>query len=349
MLKKDEKGLLYSTELLLGIILLLIVVGIIANLTDELNDKILDKEDLSAIEKISVEVCDYLINNPGTPEDWESDEGLGNNHVNNKIIAGLALKDKKSDNGQFKDESDNSEHVLSHVISYYKLKKIQTYYDELINKNLFNNSLKSSISIYPINSYVESIECGDNLDSLKENVIVVNRSIKCDYLSNYVIYNFNDFELQGRNYIKDRMCNHDTQKELESHDNDNSYFYLCKSFRIYKKSLENYSYYLISSEKIKNANCYWSLETLNNTTDNMNRFDKEIISLDERFLNDFEYKYNDIYLIHFKVPKDKINDFKTVLVAIPKDLKNDIINNNQLKYDYYRIQDVNFVLKTAYS
>ena len=40
-IKKDEYGLLYSTELLLSIILLVLIIGIMANLSDSLNEKIL--------------------------------------------------------------------------------------------------------------------------------------------------------------------------------------------------------------------------------------------------------------------------------------------------------------------
>ena len=56
----------------------------------------------------------------------------------------------------------------------------------------------------------------------------------------------------------------------------------------------------------------------------------------------------DIYSIHFNIPKNHINDFKTFLVAIPKNMTNDMISNDQLKYDYFKVQDVNFVMKMSY-
>ena len=75
-LKKDRYGLLYSTELLLSIILLVFIIGIIANLSDDLNEKILSEEEISSLEDMAIETSDYLLNNPGNPENWEDDDGL---------------------------------------------------------------------------------------------------------------------------------------------------------------------------------------------------------------------------------------------------------------------------------
>ena len=91
----DKYGLLYSTELLLSIIVLVFIIGIVANLSDEVNEKILSEEELSSLENIAIESCDYLLNNPGNPENWEEDEGLNNGIVSHNIIPGLAVKKKK--------------------------------------------------------------------------------------------------------------------------------------------------------------------------------------------------------------------------------------------------------------
>jgi hypothetical protein len=135
---------------------------------------------------------------------------------------------------------------------------------------------------------------------------------------------------------------------LTNHTDDERSLWLCKNFRIYKKSLEDYNYYLISDESIKSSNSYWILESLNRTNDNGQRLDQEIIDLNSFFNNDLENSSEDIYSIHFNVPKNHINDFKTFLVAIPKNMTNDMISNDQLKYDYFKVQDVNFVMKMSY-
>ena len=57
-LRKDQCGLLYSTELLLSIILLVFIIGVMANLSDGLNEKILAEEKFSSLESIASESSD---------------------------------------------------------------------------------------------------------------------------------------------------------------------------------------------------------------------------------------------------------------------------------------------------
>ena len=349
----DKYGLLYSTELLLSIILLVFIIGTIANLSDGLNEKILSEEELSALEDVAVTSSDYLLNNPGNPENWERDEGLANGMVSTNIIPGLAIKKKEVANGEFYDESANDEMIMSNTISYNKLMKIKNNYDELVDGNLFNGSFESSMAVYPLNCKIGPILMGHDFGNVNDNVndndiAVVNRTVKCDFYSNFVVYNFNDFELEGKDHIKESYCNHDTNPNLESHSNDGRSLWLCKNFRVYRKSLEDYNYYLISDESVKNSNSLWILESLNRTNDNKQRLNKEVIDLNPFFSEDLSNSSNEIYSIHFNVLKNDIDDFKTVLVAFPKNMTEDLIARNELKYDYFKVQEINFVLKIAY-
>ena len=345
----DKYGLLYSTELLLSIIVLVFIIGIVANLSDEVNEKILSEEELSSLENIAIESCDYLLNNPGNPENWEDDGGLNNGIVSYNIISGLAVKKKKMDNGEFYSESESDEMIMSNSISYNKLMKVKNNYDALIDRNLLNGSYQSTMAIYPLNSKIGPLVMGNLDDNVNDNdIAVVNRTVKCDYYSSFVVYDFNDFELSGDDYDEDEICNHDTNPNLTNHSNDERSLWLCKNFRISKKSLEDDDYYLISDESIKNINAYWILESINRTNDEEERLDREIIYLNPFFNNDLENSSEDIYSIHFNIPKNHINDFKTFLVAIPKNMTNDMISNDELKYDYFNVQDVNFVMKMSY-
>ena len=343
-LKYDEKGLLYSSELILSLILILFIIGIMANITDAMNEKMISEEELYALEETSIETADYLLNNPGNPIDWEEDEGLNRGIVSRKIIPGLAINGKAIENGFFIDESSESEDVIANSISYMKIIKLKNNYDDLINRNLFNSTLKSSITIFP-HTNTEIIRMGDDLSG-EMNVVTVNRTVKCDYYSNFVVYRFNDFELYGEGYKKTELCNHDSNGK--SHFNDRSFFWLCKNFRIYRSSLNNYNYYLISSPSIKRANSYYILESLNRTSDEERRLNDEVVDLNPFFTQDLENSSNEIYSIHFKVPKENIDDFKTVLVAIPKNMTEDMVLGNRLNYDYFNSGEVDFVLKTSY-
>lgn len=350
---KDQYGLLHSSELLLSIILLIFIIGVVANLSDGLNEKILSEEEISSLEAIAIESSDYLLNNPGNPENWEDDEGLKNGIVSKNIIPGLAIKNKNVENGEFFDESASDEMIMSNAISYNKLIKIKNNYDSLVDRNLFNDSVMSSMAIYPLNSEIRPIEMGYDFDDENDNVndnniVTVNRTVKCDFYSNFVVYNFNDFELFGDDYNKDMFCNHDTNPNLTNHSNDGRTLWLCKSFRVYKESLDEYNYYLISDESVKDTGTYWILESINRTSENEKILIQEVIDLNPLLMEDLENSSDEIYSIHFNVPKNRANDFKTVLVAIPKNMTDVLISNDELNYDYFRVQDVNFVLKAGY-
>ena len=350
---KDQSGLLYSSELLLSIILLIFIIGIVANLSDGLNEKILSEEEISSLEAIAIESSDYLLNNPGNPENWEEDDGLKNGIVSKNIIPGLAIKNKNVENGEFYSESASDEMIMSNEISYNKLIKIKNNYDSLVDRNLFNDSVKSSMAIYPLNSQIRPIEMGydfgnenDNVND--NNIVTVNRTVKCDFYSNFVVYNFNDFELFGDDYNKDKFCNHDTNPNLTNHSNDGRSLWLCKSFRVYRESLDEYNYYLINDESVKNSGTYWILESLNRTSENKEILNQEVIDLNPFLMEDLENSSDEIYSIHFNVAKNRADDFKTVLVAIPKNMTDVLISNDELNYDHFKVQDVNFILKIGY-
>ena len=144
------------------------------------------------------------------------------------------------------------------------------------------------------------------------------------------------------------FCNHDTNPYLTNHSNDGRSLWLCKNFRVYKESLDEYNYYLISDESVKDTGTYWILESINRTSENEKILIQEVIDLNPLLMEDLENSSDEIYSIHFNVPKNRANDFKTVLVAIPKNMTDVLISNDGLNYDYFRVQDVNFVLKAGY-
>lgn len=349
----DKSGILYSTELLLSIIMLVFIIGIMANLSDGLNERMLSEEEFSSLENIAVESSDYLLNNPGSPDNWERDEGLGNGIASSRIIPGLAIKNRQMENGKFYGESNGDEKIMSNAISYNKLVKIKNNYNSLVNENLFNGSVKSSMAIYPLNSEIRPVimgyDFGEDDDNVNDNdIAVVRRTVKCDFHSSYVLYDFNDFEIPSEDYRKEEYCNHDSHPSLENHENDGNSFWLCKSFRVYRKSLDEWDYYLLSDESVKDSGAYWILESLNRTNDNRERLDQEAIDLNPFLTHDLENSSEELYSIHFNIPKNRIDDFKTVLVAVPKNMTHYLIAEDELRYDYFKVQDVNFVFKAAY-
>ena len=275
----------------------------------------------------------------------------------NGLDAGFPFTAKAATNGYFGyqinnetggsfDGGDTKEYKAGDTINWVLWKPIQigdpiAIYGagDILSLNL--QGLSSTLSEISFTFGNENDNVNDN------NIVTVNRTVKCDFYSSFVVYNFNDFELFGEDF-EDALCNHDSNPNLTDHVNNDNSFWLCKNFRVYKESLDEYNYYLISDESVKNSGTNWILESLNRTSENNQILNHEVIDLNPFFLEDLENSSGEIYSIHFNVPKNRVDDFKTVLVAIPKNMTDVLISNDELNYNYFRVQDVNFVLKVGY-
>ena len=91
MLLKDPKGMLFSTEFLLTIILFLLIIGIVANLIDKTDEKILNSLQTNNLESLTSKVVDNLISSPGSPESWEKLSSFNN------VIPGLSIQNKNKE------------------------------------------------------------------------------------------------------------------------------------------------------------------------------------------------------------------------------------------------------------
>ena len=68
------------------------------------------------------------------------------------------------------------------------------------------------------------------------------------------------------------------------------------------------------------------------------KLNQELIDLNH-FLEENIQESDNIFSIHFKLPKTNANDFESSLVAIPKNLTDSgLIDDDKLKYDYFQIQ-----------
>ncbi|MDR0900189.1 MAG: hypothetical protein LBM26_00855 [Methanobrevibacter sp.] len=320
----DSRGILFSSDYLLGFFLFILAIGMIINITDSTNDRVLNALEKENLEKLTYEIADYLITDPGTPSDWEKFTFF------NGVLPGLAINNKNNE-------------TLINTVSYNKLKLLEENYDLLINKNLFNEKIKSSIAIYPFNSNVKAIEVGEIASGSSDtsNIIVSNRTVKCDYLSNLAILSVSSRYDTAKNIgDKGKLCNHNIIGKKEEHGED----WICREFKIKKTDLEDNNYYLLfNDETIKDMNSYWVLDNTKKIaidSNDINPISRGVVDLNSYFAKELEEDSSLIFYLHLNT---KNSGFESVLVAIPKDMKIDSLN-----IDYFKVQDCYFVLKTWY-
>ena len=341
LLSKDCKGIFFSTDLLLTLLLLVLVTGIMANIIDSSNEIIINPLEVGELERLTNEVLDSLVNNPGTPSHWEDLFDFSD------VIPGLAIE-------------NNIYKPIINTISYKKLNIIKNNYNDLIDNKMFNGRVKSSMGLYPIDSNISPIVIGDSSlinESIFHsninfsNIVAINRLVKCDFYSNFVITaidGIKESEISGNNenqlldYRNKNICNHESTGNL-THSGSENYKWLCKEFKITRKNFEKNNYYLIFSEKSINSGHYWILDNFLSISTSENTINSEKISLNNYLDNVMENKSSMIFYIHYKINKNKLNDFDTVLIEVPKDME-----INSLNIDYFKEQSCNLIMRTYY-
>ena len=317
MLLKDQKGMLFSTEFLLTIILFILIMGIVANLIDKSDEKILNSIKTNNLESFSSKVADNLISSPGSPENWEKLSNFNN------VIPGLSI------------QNENKETIIN-TISFKKINALKSNYNTLISENIFNKEIKSSIAIYPLNWKINPIIIGDEINNKESsNIFTVNRTVKCDFLSELII-----LSLSNENNQNNNLCNHNPINNL-SHVNTSEYKWICNEFKIKKGDIEYNDYYLILDDESAKINGYWILDNTKKVSNIEIPANTIKTDLNSYFKENLENNNELIFYLHCKIPSN--NKFNCVLVAIPKKMEVEDLN-----FAYFTFQTCNFVLKTSY-
>ncbi len=204
--------------------------------------------------------------------------------------------------------------VIPNSVSYTKLIALGSNYKKLVTQNIFNSKIKSSIELMPQESSISSVKIGQENEG--KNVFSVNRLVKCDFYKKYVI---KDFQNDGK-------CNRNHKQNIHS----------CNYFKVFKGNLRASNYYLLIDEDEK-----YNLKYYIDTTRVVKLRFWESVNTDKISLNDKINFYDDtsaVVFIHF----NKANA-KAVLVSVPKSF-----DRNKLKYDYFRTNECDFILKAWY-
>ena len=204
--------------------------------------------------------------------------------------------------------------AIPNSVSYSKFAALGKNYRKLVDEKIFNSKIESSMELIAQKSSVSSVKIGSTGDA--NNVFSVNRLVKCDFYKRYVI---KDFEIEGK-------CSHDHSQSS----------YSCNYFKIFKGNLKSSNYYLLVGDGEK-----YHLKYLVDTTRSADENPWKTAASESILINDEIDFYDDesaIVFVHFDKP-----NAKAVLVSVPKDFE-----KNKLKYDYFRTNDCQFVLKAWY-
>ena len=142
-----------AIEISIILIIILVIFGVVLNSIENTTDKVINEVEANNMEKLASEVVDNLINNPGVPDNW-NEYGKG--------TPGLAIV---NEGGQ----------IVPNSVSYSKLIALGKDYRNLVQKQLFDSKIQSSMELIPLKSSVSSVKIGDgNLESVTNSIHKIN-------------------------------------------------------------------------------------------------------------------------------------------------------------------------------
>ena len=224
----DNKGSI-TIEIAIALIIILMIVGIILSINEISKKKIVKQGENEHIETFIEEAAVNLINNPGTPDNWE---------VNKKGTPGLAIVNEE---GQ----------VIPNSVSYAKFIALGSDYEKFATKILFNSKIKTSMELIPHESSISSVKIGSSENS--NTVHSVNRLVKCDFFKKYVI---KDFQNEGKCNLNHDQNSHSCNyfKVFKGNLRASDYYLLVDDDEKY-----NLNYFIGSTRLVKDKS--WELVT----------------------------------------------------------------------------------------
>lgn len=166
-------------EVSIILIFILLIFGVILTSVENSAEKVIKAEEVNNMEKTLSEFVDNLINNPGTPENW-NEHGRG--------TPGLAIV---NDGGQ----------IVPNSVSYAKLIALGSDYEKLVSEKLFTSKLKTSMELRPHKSTISSVKIGEY--ETGDSIFSITRLVKCDFYKSYVIKDFLNDGKCNRNHPQD--------------------------------------------------------------------------------------------------------------------------------------------------
>lgn len=180
-MKMDNKGNIVA-EIAIVLIVILMISAIVLNLSENITNKALKTSETENTEIMIAEVIDNLINNPGTPDNWNEYE---------KGTPGLAIVNEHGE-------------IIPNSVSYEKFSVLGKNYKKLVKDKIFNSKIKTSMELIPHESSISSVKIGEKDEN--GNIFSANRLVKCDFFKKFVI---KDFRNEGK-------CNHGHKQSSHS-------------------------------------------------------------------------------------------------------------------------------------
>jgi len=328
---EEIKGMVFSVDLMLALIIITVILGISADAMDIASSKMEEYSHASSMERITCESADMLIETPGSPENWEELRDL------NGVTPGLA--EINPDTGE----------IQPKTLNIRKINRLKEYYDELINGRVLPPYCNSTLVIYPVDESLEPIIVDNNsVESDSTEIMVVNRTVLCNSINTSVLVFIKD--VKDDSYLLEpeglgEKCPHDGVNGSSEHSKvdyrNRKPGWMCYYFKVTQDILNSTDFYIITEPaSVDDQAACWMIDRPENITENTNSFKNSPIPVNGRLKECMGNESTAVLWLHVFSSGNPDQTFNTYLAGFPKGTPPE-----KVKVQYLNPQPCYFVLK----
>jgi hypothetical protein len=313
----DQKGFIFSLDVFLSLLIMILILGISADAMDIAGNRIDNFYSEQSHQRITDDACDILIKTSGSPDYWE---------------------EMKSISGTSPGLADNNNSSGTNKLSSKKLESLKKN-PELMDK-LIPDGFKCSVTIYPFDSSLPTLSIVNQTNSFNTEVYVANRTIVYNYNS-YVIYSKLTIEKSLEANKSHYKCPH---SEINHYTHDIPDFnnkipgWVCDVFKIGQDTINSTDFYLMTDPPhILDQGALWMIDTPNNLSAISKRFEDCPMDVTRRVR---DLGKDGVLILHVHTSSDRNMPFKVYIVGVPSGTP-----VNDVKINYLGLKSGYFVLK----
>ncbi|MGC9517707.1 MAG: hypothetical protein ACP5C3_08430 [Methanomicrobiales archaeon] len=316
---KEKKAQVVSTDLLLGIIIITVILGFSADAMDIIIYKIQDCGARLSLERIVVDAADSLVKTPGKPKNWEE---CGNEYP---ITPGLAVYD------------DINGETIPNTLSLKKILKLKQNYDLLINNRILPEIAHSSIIINPCDASLKPIIIhDDNSYDEYSDVIIIKRNVLVNLLDSKIVISVENL-LNSSNpdniNLESISCPHkdlNGSMKHESYKTSKNTFWVCRYFKLSGNDLNNYDFYLLfDSCGLNDKPVKWIIDSNEKLSDKEGVLHNNPVKVNEELKEILGKDKEAVLWLHVLFNSGQ-NQSKVYLVSLPKNSNVELLNINYI-------------------
>jgi hypothetical protein len=321
---KDKKGMVFSIDVMMALILVAITIGMSANALDIVNFKITDYSAGKSLDRIAVDSAEILINTPGS-SNWED----SNNTM--FVTPGLA-------------EDNNGSKNSTNTLSIKKISQLKENYYPMM-RNILPKEGHSSLIIYPTHNNINPIEVNNETPiQSKSDIAVVNRTVLvkfADYKILTIICNHN-WNNSGNS---SEICPHYNLNNITKHFkpvyNNNTPGWSCRYFKITQNDLNTTDFYILTEPALISDNsAKWELDRPDHLNEKLENFGPSPQLINDKIQEIIDGDPETLIWVHVFSSADTVNTFNTYIIGVPKGT-----SPEKVRIEYLNPQPCFFVLK----